>query len=306
MRKIAFVFSGQGAQYVGMGKELTEVSAAAKEVFTTAESLRPGIISRCFDGPKEELNRTVHTQPCLYCTDLAAAVALREAGIVPDMVAGFSLGELAALTFAGAYSEEDGFRLVAKRGELMQAAAEKVDTAMLAVIKLSNEAVEAVCQNYEHIYPVNYNCPGQLVVAGLKEEMTPFKVEIKAAGGRCVPLAVSGGFHTPYMAEAADGLAGFMETIEIKTPSLPVYANYSAAPYEENVRELLALQVKNPVRWQKIVETMISQGVDTFIEVGAGKTLCGFIGKIDPSVTTYHVEDRASYEATVEAVKNNA
>ena len=155
MGKIAFVFSGQGAQYSGMGKSLYEASPAAKAVFDTAEQLRPGTIAQCFESPVEELSITKNTQPCLFCVDLAAAAALREAGVTADAVAGFSLGEVAAVTFAGVFTVTEGFSLVVKRGEAMQAAAEAVDSAMAAVLKLENEKVEELCRMHQGVFPVN-------------------------------------------------------------------------------------------------------------------------------------------------------
>ena len=174
MGKIAFVFAGQGAQYSGMGQSLCEVSPAAQAVFDTADKLRPGTSQQCFTAPAEELSITENTQPCLYCVDLAAAKALEEAGVSPDYVAGFSLGEIAALSFAGVFAPEQGFDFVCTG-------------AMAAVLKLSNEQVEALCAGFEKVWPVNYNCPGQLVCAGEKSQIEAFCQKVEEAGGRCAP-----------------------------------------------------------------------------------------------------------------------
>ncbi len=304
MGKVAFVFSGQGAQYSGMGKSLYEASAAAKTVFETAEQIRPGTMQQCFEGALEEISITKNTQPCLFCVDLAAAEALREAGIEPDMVAGFSLGEVAAVTFAGIFTQAEGFSLVTKRGEAMQSAAEKVDSAMAAVLKLANEKVEELCRMHPGVFPVNYNCPGQLVVAGLKSSLGDFLSDVAANGGRAVPLNVSGGFHSPFMESASIRLAQVLSGMDVKAPQMPVYANYTAEPYGENdAKLLLEKQVSNPVRWQQTVERMIEAGVDTFVEVGAGKTLCGLIKKTNRAVKVYNVEDADTLAATLAALR---
>jgi [acyl-carrier-protein] S-malonyltransferase len=304
MGKIAFVFSGQGGQYSGMGKELYDCSPAAKRVFDIAEKQRYGTSEQCFNGSKETLSITINTQPCLYCVDLAAAEALKEAGILPDAVAGFSLGEIAALTYAGVFTYEDGFSFVCKRAELMHIAAEKSSSAMAAVLKLDNETVIKLCLQHD-VYPVNFNCPGQLVVAGKKESFGKFGEAVADAGGRMIPLAVSGGFHSPFMNEASDRLRMELISFEVFMPKLPVYANYSAEPYESdinNIKNLIARQVNNPVLWQKTIEKMIEDGIDTFVEVGAGKTLCGLIKKINQSVNIYNVEDVQSLRNTLAAL----
>ena len=304
MGKIAFLFSGQGSQYPGMGKELVEVSERARRVFETADRLRPGTSEQCFAGTAEELSVTQNTQPCLYCVDLAAARALEEAGVTPDVVAGFSLGEVAALTFAGVFSDEDGFSFVTKRGLAMDAAAQQTPGAMAAVLKLPNETVEQLCGEISRVWPVNYNCPGQLVVAGEQDALSKFCEQAAAAGGRVVPLAVSGGFHSPLMEPAAQALAPVLDGLAVQAPRLPVYANVHAKPYEEaTVRELLLRQVQSPVRWQETLEELAAQGVDTLIECGAGKTLSGLVKKTLKDVKILRVEDAATLNETVEAVK---
>lgn len=302
MGKIAFVFSGQGAQVPGMGKELYDASPAAKAVFDLADSIRPGTSAQCFSGTKEELSVTINTQPCLYCVDLAAAESLREAGIVPDAVAGFSLGEIAALAFSGIFSKQDAFKLVCERARLMQQAAESAPGAMAAVLKLDNKVVEELCQKYKQVYPVNYNCPGQLVVAGEQQELSSFCADVSAAGGRAVPLAVSGGFHSPFMQSASEGLLHFVRSLPVQNPEMPVVSNCTAEPYDGKIEEMIAAQVKSPVLWQKTVENLTAAGFDTFIEVGPGKTLCGLIKKTAAGANIYNVEDAKSLAETIKKV----
>lgn len=235
--------------------------------------------------------------------DLAAARALEEAGIHADFAAGFSLGEVAALTFGGAFSDRDGFAFVCGRASAMQEAAEKKPGAMAAVLKLSNESVEALCKEFDHVWPVNYNCPGQLVVAGEKGELEAFCAKAAQAGGRAVPLAVSGGFHSPLMESAARRLEEALEGIPLQEPRLPVYANCTAQPYGEDRKGLLVRQVKSPVRWQETLENLAAQGVDTFLECGAGKTLCGLVKKTIQGANVFRVEDAETLRAAVEALK---
>lgn len=304
MGKIAFVFSGQGAQYPGMGKELFDHLPAGANAFASFDAIRPETSNQCFFGGREELTETSNTQPCMYAVEWAAATALREAGVTCDMVAGFSLGEIAALAYAGVVSPTDGFRLVIKRGQLMHEASEAVDSGMMAVLKLTAKEVEELCSHYDHVYPVNYNCPGQLVVAGLKEELALFAQEVKTAGGRGLPLKVKGAFHTPLMAKAASSFAKVLSDYEMQEATIPLYSNYSGKPYDHDYRNGLAKQLCNPVRWQQCVEHMIESGADTFIELGPGTTLCGLIRKIDSSVRTLHVEDAQSFNETLMEVRS--
>lgn len=299
MGKIAFVFSGQGAQYPGMGQSLAEHSPAARAVFDLADSLRPGTSQQCFSGTAEELSITKNTQPCLYCVDLAAARALEEQGIQADFAAGFSLGEVAAATFSGIFSDEAGFDFVCKRAAAMQKAAEANPGSMAAVLKLSNEAVEALCKEFTQVWPVNYNCPGQLVVAGEAGQLEAFQSRVQEAGGRAKALAVSGGFHSPFMESAAQELAAELAGMELYPPRLPVYANFTAQPYGGNAHELLVEQVKNPVRWQETVEALAAQGVDIFFECGPGKTLCGLIKKTVKTAKVFQVQDEETLKAAL-------
>jgi [acyl-carrier-protein] S-malonyltransferase len=297
MGKIAFVFSGQGAQYSGMGKELYDFSPAAKATYDMADSIREGTSKQCFEGTKEELCQTVNTQPCVFTADLAAAYALVEKGIKPDCVAGFSLGEIAALAFSKILSDEEAFKLVCTRGELMDKAASENPGAMVAVMKITPQQIEDICKEFDKTYPVNYNSPAQTVVATTSENVNAFSEAVKNAGGRAKALAVSGAFHSPFMADAAEKLGKYMENVEFSEPETTIYSNYTAKPYEGNYKALVKAQVENPVRWQTIVENMINDGVDTFIEVGVGKTLTGLIKRINGDVKAFKVETPADIEA---------
>ena len=302
MGKIAFVFSGQGAQVPGMGAELFENSPEARRVFERADALRPGTSKQCFSGTEEELRETANTQPCMVAMELAAAAALTAAGIRADMTAGFSLGELSALAYAGAADFDAVFALVCKRGALMQRAAEQQPTAMAAVLKLTGEQVETLCARFRHVWPVNYNCPGQITVSGEAGEMAEFSAAVKDAGGRALPVKVRGAFHSPYMQEASDAFAAEIDKVSFRAPAIPVYADRTAAPYGETIAETLKAQMCHPVLWESIVRAMIAAGVDTFVEVGPGRTLCNFIGKTEKSVRCFSVSAMKDIEALAQEV----
>lgn len=290
MGKIAFVFSGQGAQYSGMGKNLYDNVSAAKAVYDMADSIRPGTSKQCFEGTSEELCQTVNTQPCVFTADLAAARAVVEKGVKPDCVAGFSLGEISALAFSEMLSDEEAFKLVCRRGELMDKAAKENKGAMAAVMKISPQQVEEICSKFDKTYPVNYNSPAQTVVATTSENADDFCNAVKEVGGRAKLLAVSGAFHSPFMSSAAKGLGEYLENVDFNKPTLPIYSDYTAKPYEGDYKALVKNQVENPVRWQTIIENMSAQGVDTFIEVGVGKTLTGLIKRIVKDAKAFKVE----------------
>lgn len=305
MGKIAFLLAGQGAQYPGMGEELYRSSAAAKAVFDMGEKIRPGVLDLCFRSDNQTLSLTENTQPCLFLTDLACARALEEKGITPDFAAGFSLGEIAALAFAGVLTDEEAFRLVCLRGEKMGECAKKHPGGMAAIVKLSAEKVEEICASLPEVYPVNYNCPGQISCAGAADQIDPLCAAAKEAGGRGIKLAVSGAFHTPYMRDAGKALAEMLADMDVKAPSTPLYSNLTGSLYPDDpgeIRRLICEQLSNSVRWETIVRNMAAKGVDTFIEAGAGKTLSGLVAKTLSDVKIVNVADDATLAATLSAL----
>lgn len=294
MGKIAFVFSGQGDQFPGMGKELADKYPSAKAVFDMCDGIRPGTSEQCFNGTEEELKETKNTQPCLFAMELAAANVLFDKGVKPEALAGFSLGEVTAATAAGIFDNETGFRLVCKRGELMQTEAEKFDTSMAAVVKLTPEQVQDVCAKYSDVYPVNFNCPGQITVSGLASQMKDFSADVKAAGGRALPLKLKGAFHSPFMNAASEAFRVELENAKINKGNITLYSDLTSMPYTDDVAELLSKQICSPVLWEKIVRNMIADGFDTFIEIGPGRTLTNMIKKISADVKAQTVEEYLS------------
>lgn len=306
MGGVAFLFAGQGAQHPGMGAELAAASPAARAVFDAADAERPGTSAQCFEGAQEELNDTANTQPCVFAVDLACARALVERGVEPQAVAGFSLGEVAALTFAGAYTDEAGFELVCHRAALMADAARRHPGAMRAVMKLDAERVGELAREAGEAWPVNYNSPQQTVVAGTPDALERLDALVKAERGRSMPVAVSGAFHSPYMEEAATALAALLaDGREPASPELPVIANRTARAYPDGPAagaeraKLLAEQVASPVQWVETLRELERRGIDTFIEVGPGKTLTGLVKRTLEGVRALPCETPDQLEAVL-------
>lgn len=286
--KKAYVFPGQGAQYSGMGKDLYESNPKARALFDKAdETLGFKISEIMFGGTDEELKQTRVTQPAIFLHSVALAVALGEE-FQPDMVAGHSLGELSALTAAGALSFEDGLRLVSARAEAMQKACEVKPSTMAAVIALADEKVEEVCAGIDGVVvAANYNCPGQVVISGEVESVQAACVALKEAGAkRALPLNVSGAFHSPMMEPARAELQKAIEATEFHTPRCAVYQNVDAQPHTDpvEIKQNLIAQLTSPVRWTQSVERMCADGATTFEELGPGQVLQGLIKKINKEV----------------------
>ncbi len=291
--KQAYVFPGQGAQFVGMGRDLYESNAEAKALFEKAnEVLGFRITDIMFSGTDEELKQTNVTQPAVFLHSVVLAKAL---GVKPDGVAGHSLGEFSALVVAGVLSFEDGLKLVAKRAAAMQAACEAVPGTMAAVLALTDEQVEQVCEATEGVVvAANYNCPGQLVISGAIEAVEAACEAAKAAGARrALRLPVGGAFHSPLMAPAREELAKAIADAPFAAPSCPIYQNVDAKPYTDAaaIKENLIAQLTAPVRWTQIVNNMVANGYANFTELGPGAVLQGLIKKVSGDVT---VESRAT------------
>lgn len=310
MGKIAFLFAGQGAQKPGMGSDLYEQVDVAKEVFDMGEALRPGTLKQCFQSTQEILTKTENTQPCLFLMDLACARVLESYGVKADMAAGFSLGEIAAISFTGILSDEEAFRLVVCRGNKMAQCSASQPGSMMAVLRMTGEQVEELCKDYQDVYAVNFNCPGQTVVAGAKEIMPSFADAIKAAGGRTIPLAVSGAFHTPYMLEATKALEECLKNLTVKESNIPLISNMTAMSYPNNKEEICSLisrQASNSVRWEESLRYIYESGVDTFIEVGAGTALTGLVKKtLEDKVKIFNVSDIESLKNVVKELTGKA
>lgn len=311
MGKIAFLFAGQGSQYPGMAKDLYENIPEVRELFDSAETIRPGTLEQMFSGSEEELKRTENTQPCLFLADLAGAIALESSGVCPDAVAGFSLGEIAGLAASGVLSRQEAFGLVCQRGRFMQEAADKVDGGMVAVMRMDAAQLQELCGEYD-VYPVNYNCPGQIVVSGERKNIERFKERLSELKARCVELPVSGAFHTPYMESAAGSLKKELKEgkkYSLKRAVIPLYANKTAEPYpadEEEMADTISDQVTNSVRWEKTLENMAGDGVDTFIECGPGKALSGFVKRTVEGARIYNVCDMESLHKVLKELGKDA
>jgi len=322
MNKIAFVFPGQGAQTVGMGSDFYDEKFPPSQ--TLYDMLGEDVRRMSFEGSQNELNKTINAQPCLFAADLAAAWALGVHEIGADGVAGFSLGEIPAMAFAGLiHNVNDAFELVKFRAKTMQACAEKNSGGMAAVMGLDTEAVAELCAKVDGTYPVNFNAPGQIVVAFRTNAQEEFLAVAKEAKARVILLKVSGAFHSPLMDEAATEMLEYLQTVKFETPKIPIYSNVTGKPYPsqlstgskiepvdskieptENPAELIARQINSPVQWQATIENMMNDGFGTFIEVGPGKTLTGLIKRINDEAKVFNVFDAASLESVVAQLKN--
>lgn len=292
MHKLAFIYPGQGAQKAGMGADFYENSPAAGRLFDEAcEALDFDLKEICFKE-NEKLNETQYTQPAMVTTCLAMTRVLTERGVRPDMTAGLSLGEYAAVAAAGGLKELDAILLVRKRGLLMEHAVPAGEGAMCAVLGMTGEALEKELKGMADVTIANYNCPGQMVITGKTEAVRAAAEHLKAAGAkRTIPLNVSGPFHSPFLQTAGEELRKEIEKTKLHPLRIPYVANVTAEKVErrEEIADLLSKGVSSPVKWQQTMEYMIAEGVNTFVEIGPGRTLSGFLKKINTEVSVYHI-----------------
>lgn len=306
MKKIAFIFPGQGAQYVGMGKDFYDTYETAKKVYQLAEEASGLNMSElCFEE-NEKINITEYTQIAMLATEVAVLKVLEEQGIKADVSAGLSLGEYGALAAADVMDLKDLFHLIRQRGIYMQEAY-PVGGAMSAVLGMDADKIKEICDATEGIVTIaNYNCPGQIVITGEETAVAAAGEKLAEAGARrVVPLNVSGPFHSALLGNAGEKLAADLNQIEIRNPKIPYVCNVDAT-YVENadrIKELLEKQVSSSVCWQQSVERMIADGVDTFIEIGPGKTLTGFMKKINKEVTVMNIDKLEDMEKVLTALR---
>ena len=307
MSKIAFIFPGQGAQACGMGKDFYEQTETGKRIFDKATQLMGFSMPQlCFEE-NDRLDITEYTQAAMVTASIAMMRVLEENGIKPDVAAGLSLGEYCALAAAGVMGDEDAIRTVRQRGILMQEAVPVGEGAMAAILALDAAVIEEVTGAMEGVWIANYNCPGQIVISGEKAAVEDACEKLKAAGAkRAVMLNVSGPFHSGMLADAGERLGEVLSQVELHEPQIPYVANVTAQYVKSaaEVKELLTRQVSSSVRWQQSVEAMIADGVDTFIEIGPGKTLAGFMRKISRDVKTLNVEKLEDISKVAEALKS--
>jgi [acyl-carrier-protein] S-malonyltransferase len=306
--KIAFVFPGQGSQYVGMGKDIYENFDAAKQTFNEAsEALGYDVASLCSNGPAEELNKTYRTQPCILTVSTAIFRVLSGKGVTPVVVAGHSLGEYSALVAAGGITFQDAVRLTEQRGRFMQEAVPEGKGLMAAILGLEREKLDAICGSLQSGYAAaaNYNCPGQIVIAGEKNAVEEAMERCKNAGAkRAVALAVSVPSHCRLMSAASDRLAAALDTVHLKKPAIPLVNNADAAFLNdvETIKASLVRQLSSPLLWEDSIKTMSVYGVEVFIEAGPGKVLTGLIKRIVPEKKFLNVEDTKSLETAVSSL----
>lgn len=311
MNKLAFVFPGQGAQAVGMGKDLFATYDVAKKIFAEAdEALGYSIKEMCFEGPADDLKLTANTQPAILTVSVIVNEILKEHGIQPDVAGGHSLGEYSALVAAGVLSFRDAVVLVHKRGQYMQEAVPVGEGGMAAIIGLDDETIAAACETATNeageVQPVNFNCPGQTVIAGTTKGVEKAVEELKAAGAKkAVILPVSAPFHSTLMKPAAEKLAAELDKVAIHDAAFPVVSNYTGRleTSAEEIKQNLVAQADHPVRWIACVNTMKEFGADTFVEAGPGRTLCGFNRRIDRSLKSLNVENLESLQKTLDYLK---
>lgn len=303
---LAFIFPGQGAQVTGMGKDFYENVKVSREIFDKAtQLLGMDMPALCFEE-NDKLNITEYTQAALLTTSVAMLKALEEKGIVPDVCAGLSLGEYCALVASGVMSFEDAVKTVRQRGILMQEAVPVGVGGMSAIIGLDGETIEKVCEEIDGVQVANFNCPGQIVITGKAESLEVANEKLKEAGARrCVTLKVSGPFHSDMLLEAGEKLGKVLEEAQLHDFTIPYVTNVTAEYVTETapIKELLQKQISSSVRWQQSVEKMIANGVDTFVEIGPGKTLAGFMKKIDKTVTVYNIEKLEDLDKVCEALQ---